>query len=258
MQITTEQIKELRDATGVSVMQCKKALEEAGGNMEKALMVLKKKSTEIASKKSDREAKDGLVVIKTGKGKVVLTVLNCETDFVAKNSDFINLANQIADMALAEGADSAKAKAQDMISPVVQKIGENIQFNKILTLEGENIGSYVHNGKAGVAVSLVGGTPELAREVAMHIAAMKPEYGTKEEIPADMVSSVKELFIKEVDATGKPQEMKDKIMQGKIDAYFKERTLLEQPFIKNPDTTVGKLLEQNKATLKGFIHSTLA
>lgn len=256
--ITTEQIKELRDATGVSVMQCKKALEEAGGDLQKAMMVLKKKSTEIASKKSEREAKDGLVVIKTATGKAVLTVLNCETDFVAKNADFIKLADEIADLAIKEGAETAKTKAPDMISPIVQKIGENIQFNKILTLEGANIDSYVHNGKAGVAVALDGGTPELAREIAMHIAAMKPEFARKEDIATDVVSAVKELFIKEVEATGKPQEMKDKIMQGKIDAYFKERTLLEQSFIKNPDITVGRLISDNKATLKNFIYSTLA
>lgn len=256
--ITTEQIKELRDATGVSVMQCKKALEEAGGDLQKAMMVLKKKSTEIASKKSDREAKDGLVVIKAIAGKAVLTVLNCETDFVAKNADFIKLADEISDLAMNEGAETAKTKAPDMISPVIQKIGENIQFNKILTIEGTNIGSYVHNGKAGVAVALEGGTPELAREVAMHVAAMKPEYARKEDIAADMVAAVKEIFIKEVEATGKPQEMKDKIMQGKIDAYFKERTLLEQSFIKNPDITIGRLLSDNKATLKNFIYSTLA
>ena len=258
MPITTEQIKELRDQTGVSVMQCKKALEEAGGNMEKALLVLKKKSAEIASKKSEREAKDGLVVIKTDGGKAVLSVLNCETDFVSRNNDFITLANQIADLALNDGAESAKTKARDMISPVVQKIGENIQFNKILTLEGENIGSYVHNGKAGVAVALAGGTPELAREIAMHIAAMKPEFAKKEDIAADVVNAVKELFVKEVDASNKPQDIKDKMMQGKIDAYFKERTLSEQPFIKNPDITVGGLLAQNKASMKNFIYSTLA
>src|SRR3972149_9856062 len=117
MPITTEQIKELRDQTGVSVMQCKKALEEAGGNMEKALLVLKKKSTEIASKKSEREAKDGLVVIKTAPGKAVLAVLNCETDFVARNADFIALANVIAETALKEGVDQVKAKAADMINP---------------------------------------------------------------------------------------------------------------------------------------------
>ena len=255
--ITIEQIKELRDATGVSVMQCKKALEETNGEMEKAVLVLKKKSSEIASKKSEREAKDGLVVIKLTGRKAVLVVLNCETDFVSKNNDFVTLANQIADIALRDGTDKAKAEAAEIISPVVQKIGENIQLNKILSIEGDVLGSYVHNGKAGVVTALTGGTPELARDVAMHIAAMKPEYAKKEDIDSKIIETVKEIFKKELEATGKPQEMQDKIMQGKIDAYFKERTLLEQPFIKNPELTVDKLLTQNKANLKSFIYSTL-
>ena len=258
MQITTEQIKELRDATGVSVMQCKKALEEAQGNMDKAMLVLKKKSADIATKKSDRSAKDGLVIIKTKGNKAVLAVLNCETDFVSKNADFVQLSNQIADLALDLGAEAAKAKAPEMISPVVQKIGENIQLNKILSIEGAVLGSYTHNGKAGVVVSLAGGSTELAKDIAMHIAAMKPEYAKKEDIDKAMVESVKDLFKKEVDESNKPEDIKQKMMQGKIDAYFKERTLLEQPFIKNPDQTVGKLLETNKATLNSYIYSTLA
>jgi elongation factor Ts len=258
MQITTEQIKQLRDETGVSVMQCKKALEEAGGDLAKAIMVLKKKSAEIASKKSEREAKDGLVVIKTSGNKAVLTVLNCETDFVSKNSDFIALASQIADLALSSGALAAKAKAPEMISPVVQKIGENIQLNKILSLEGGNIGFYIHNGKAGVAVSLEGGDAALAKDIAMHIAASKPEYVKREDIDQATMDSVKSLFTKEVDESGKPEDIKAKMMQGKIDGYFKERTLLDQAFIKNPDITVGALLAQNKAAIKNYIYSTLA
>src|SRR3990172_9592160 len=140
--ITIEQIKELRDATGVSVIQCKKALEETSGDMEKAVLVLKKKSSEIASKKSEREAKDGLVVIKLTGRKAVLVVLNCETDFVSKNNDFVTLANQIADIALRDGEDKAKGQAAEMISPIVQKIGENIQLNKILSIEGDIFCSY--------------------------------------------------------------------------------------------------------------------
>jgi elongation factor Ts len=226
--------------------------------MEKAQLVLKKKSSEIATKKSERSAKDGLVSIKLAGKKAILVVLNCETDFVSKNADFINLTNQIAEAALKDGADKAKVQAADLISPVIQKIGENIQLNKILSIEGDVLGMYTHNGKAGVVTALDGGTPELAKDISMHIAAMKPEYAKKEDIDTKMVEAVKEIFKKEVEATGKPQKMQDKILQGKIDAYFKERTLLEQAFIKNPDLTVGKLLAQNKASLKSFIYSTLA
>lgn len=252
MNITTEQVKELRDATGVSVMQCKKALEEAEGSMEKALMILKKKSGEVAAKKSDREAKDGIIVVKKDGEKAIVVTLNCETDFVSKNADFLSLADAIAAKAIAEGADAAKGAAADMISPVVQKIGENIQLGEIAIVEGANLGVYVHNGKSGVVASLEGGDETLAKDIAMHIAAMRPAFTTKADIPADAITTATELFGKEVEASDKPAEIKAKMLQGKIDAYFKEQTLMEQSFIKNPDMTISKLLETNSAKLASY------
>ncbi len=251
--ITTEQIKELRDKTGISVMQCKKALEEAEGDMDKALLILKKKSSEIAGKKAGRETYDGLVVVKTSGKKATAVILNCETDFVAKNQDFISLAEAIADQAVAEGADKAKAAAPDLINPIIQKIGENIQLNKIIEVEGENLGTYVHSGKSGVITSLSGGTPELAKDISMHIAAMKPEFISRDNVDNDMVEAVKDIFKKEVEESNKPAEIKEKMLQGKINDYFKEKTLLEQSFIKNPDTTIKNLLEQNKASIVSFV-----
>ncbi len=243
MAITTEQIKELRDNTGVAVMQCKKALEEAEGNMEKALMILKKKSGDIAAKKAEREAKDGIIVIQKNGKKAVVAIVNCETDFVAKNSDFVALANTITAKALADGIDATVAGVADMINPVVQKIGENIQLGKIEMIEGENIGTYVHNGKAGVAVALSGGGEELARDIAMHIAAMKPEYISRDQVSTEKVAMAEELYGKEVNASDKPEEIKKKMLQGKIDTYFKEVTLLDQAFIKNPEMTIATLLK---------------
>jgi elongation factor Ts len=175
MAITTDQVKALRDQTGVSVMQCRKALEEAGGDMEKALMILKKKSSEIAAKKSDRDAADGRIAVAKNDSKAVLVELNCETDFVAQNSDFVTLAEALAQKALAEGKEAAEAAAPDMINPVIQKIGENIKLGRILEVSGGTIGSYVHNGKTAVVVSLTGGNAETAKDVAMHVAAMHPE-----------------------------------------------------------------------------------
>ncbi len=257
MQITTEQIKELRDQTGVSVMQCKKALEEAMGDKEKALLILKKKSADIASKKSDRVANDGLVLVRTSPEKAIMLVLNCETDFVSRNEDFIKLAGEIADMAINQGVENAKGKAKEMIDPVVQKIGENIQLGDILSIEGDNLGAYVHNNKSGVIASLQGGTPELAKDLAMHISAMKPEFAKPEDIDPKTVEAMKELFMKEVAESDKPEEIKQKMLQGKIDAYFKERTLTEQSFIKNPDMTVKELLKQSNASVLGFIKSSI-
>lgn len=250
MNITTEQVKELRDATGISVMQCKKALEEAGGDMDKALMILKKKSSDVAAKKSDRVAKDGLIVLKKDGNKAVIVVLNCETDFVSKNEDFINLANAIADKAMAEGAEAAKNAAADMISPVVQKIGENIQLAEVSEVSGTNLGAYVHSGKKGVVVALSGGDEALAKDVAMHVAAMNPKYATMEDVPEEDKKMAVEIFSKEVAESDKPEEIKQKILKGKIDSYFKEQTLLEQPFIKNPDMTIGNLLKSGGAEIK--------
>ena len=254
MQITTEQIKELRDQTGISVMQCKKALEEAGGDMEKALMVLKKKSSDISAKKADREAADGIVVVKKENGKGVILILNCETDFVAKNSDFVALAEALANKALVEGIPAVQAAAKDMIDPVVQKIGENLRLGEITELTGAVLGSYVHDGKPGVLVSLSGGDETLGKDIAMHIAAMKPEYLKKEDIPEEKRKLATEMFETEVNASDKPAEIKVKMLAGKIDTFFKEQTLLEQPFIKNPDTTISGLLKNaGNVTLNGFI-----
>ncbi len=256
--ITTEQIKELRDQTGVSVMQCKKALEEAGGDMEKALMVLKKKSSDIAAKKSDREAAEGVVVIKKSAGKGIILTLNCETDFVAKNSDFVDLANVLADKALADGIDAMKTASVDMINPVVQKIGENIRLGDVAELSGAVMGSYVHDGKSGVLVSLSGGDETLGKDIAMHIAAMKPEYLKKEDIPEEKRKLATEMFETEVNASDKPAEIKAKMLQGKIDTFFKEQTLLEQPFVKNPDTTINGLLQKaGNVTISNFIRYTI-
>jgi elongation factor Ts len=256
-QITTEMLKELRDATGISVMQCKKALEEAEGSMEKALMILKKKSSDIAAKKADRTAADGLIVIKKGDGKAVMTILNCETDFVAKNDDFIALANTLADKAFAEGEESTRNASKELIDPVIQKIGENIVLGEIKTFTGPVIGTYVHNGKSGVVTVLEGGTEEIARDIAMHIAAMKPEYMSRDEVPAEKIAMAKELFEKEIAGSDKPEDIKAKMLQGKIDTYFKELSLLDQPFVKNPELTISALLAKNGAHLTSFVRQAI-
>lgn len=252
-QITTEQIKELRDATGISVMQCKRALEEASGDMKKALAILKKTSSDIALKKVNREVKDGRVSIKTEEGKAVLVSLHCETDFVAKNEDFIKLLDKLTDEALKDGVEKMKINAKEMINPVIQKTGENIQLGDIYEVEGNVLGNYVHNNKIGVIVSLEGGNIEFAKDIAMHITAMKPEYITPEEINEDTIKTMREIFEKEIAGVNKPEEIKKKMLDGKMATYFKERTLLDQTFIKateNGDETVGKLLERNKAKIK--------
>ncbi len=258
MAITTEQVKELRDKTGVSVMQCKKALEEAGGDMEKALLILKKKSTEIAAKKSDREATAGVIVKAEKNGFALLLTLRCETDFVAKNADFVAIATTLANEAIEKGKAAAEAMAPELISTGIQKLGENLQLGEIVVMEAPVVGVYVHDGRVGTMVGLSGGNQEVAKDIAMHVAAMNPEYKTRADVPEDAKTNVKALFAEEVAKSGKPADIQEKMLAGKLDTFFKERTLLDQPFIKNPDQTIEKLLAANGATLVGFVRVATA
>jgi len=251
--ITTEQVKQLRDETGVSVMQCRKALVEAQGDMEKALLILKKNSVDIASKKADREAKEGLIAIKSNGTKASVVILNCETDFVAKNDDFIKLANELAEVALLKGTAEAEKEADEKIKFLIQKIGENMKLAKVEIIEGKNLGVYIHNDKKAVIAKLSGGKPEVAKDVAMHIAAMKPEFIKKEDIAKKDHTAIASLFAEEVAKLDKPEETKKKILDGKIDTYFKERTLLEQPFIKNGDITIGNMVKNEGVEIEGFL-----
>jgi len=248
--ITTELVKELRDATGISIMQCKRALEESGGDMNKALAILKKTSSDIALKKTSREVKAGAVTIKSNNNKSVMVALHSETDFVAKNEDFTTLLSQLADMALKDGIEKTKENSKELINGIIQKTGENIQLGEIYEVSGNILGNYVHNNKIAIIVSLEGGNSELARDVAMHIAAMKPEYISASEINEEAKNLMMEVFQKEVDNVDKPAEIKKKMLEGKIATYFKEKTLVDQLFIKDGNITVGKLLENAKAKIK--------
>ena len=250
IKITTELVKELRDATGISVMQCKRALEEADGDMNKALAILKKTSSDIALKKADRTAKDGAVTVKAEGNKSVLVALHCETDFVSKNEDFVSLLNNLVNIAFTDGIEKMKEASKDMIDPIIQKTGENIQLGDAYEISGDVLGVYIHNNKKAVIVSLEGGNVELAKDIAMHITAMKPEYIKEEDISEEAKNTMLEIFQKEVASIDKPEEIKKKMLDGKISTYFKEKTLINQPFIKNPDETIGKILEKAKAKIK--------
>src|SRR3989344_1744854 len=196
--ITTEQVKELREATGISIMQCRRALLEAEGDMKKALAILKKTSGDIAMKKGGREVKDGAVMIKSEGGKTVMVSLHCETDFVSRNEDFVNLLEKLSQIALKDGLEKMREAAKEEIPPVIQKTGENIQLGESYEIKGETLGSYVHNNKMAVIVSLENGDSALARDVAMHVAAMKPEYVREEDIDQEARKMMEEVFEKEV------------------------------------------------------------
>jgi elongation factor Ts len=255
--ITTDQVKDLRERTGISVMQCRKALEEAGGDMEKAIMILKKQSGIAAAKKGDREASAGLIVAKKEGGKAIALTLNCETDFVAKNDDFIALSKAMLEKAWTDGKDALVAAAPEMISPIIQKIGENIKLGTVTEVNSaNNVGVYVHDGKLGTIVEIKGGDEALAKDIAMHIAAMKPEFKTREEVPAETVAQFKEIAAKEVD-TSKPADIQEKILAGKIDAYFKERTLMDQEFFKDTSVKISDVLKKSSAELVTYTQLSL-
>ena len=258
--ITTEQVKELRDKTGISVMQCRKALEEANGDMEKAIVILQKKGGEAAQKKSDRSAADGIVVMRTDGKRALTLVLNCETDFVAHNEDFVNLANKLADMAWEEGVEKMQADSTTLISDLVLKIGENIHLGGVEELDGDVVNGYTHfDHKSAAVVTLTGGTPEVAKDIAMHVAAMKPSFLSKDEISEENRATVKDVMEAEVAAQseGKPQEIKDKMLEGKINGFFAEQTLLNQSFFKAPEKTIEQYAKDNGATVQKFVLYTV-
>ncbi|MCC7436518.1 translation elongation factor Ts [Candidatus Nomurabacteria bacterium] len=253
MEITTAQVKELRDKTSVSVMQCRKALEEAGGDMEKALIILRKKGSEMAEKKSDRTAADGRIFIKQEGGKAVVITLYCETDFVAQNEGFISCGEAILNTAWNEGVDKAKEASAALINEAILKTGENIQLGAIDTVEGEVLGNYTHfNGKTAALVVMKGANEEVAKDIAMHVSAMRPTYLKSEDIKESDREAVIEVLKKEVDESGKPEEIKAKMMEGKISGYFKEQTLLDQPFFKKPEETIGSLASKNGGEIISF------
>lgn len=258
MTITTEQVKELRDKTSVSVMQCRKALEEAEGDMEKALIILRKKGSEMAEKKSDRTASDGRIFIKSEAGRAVVVTLHCETDFVAQNQGFVDCAQGILAAAWDGGIEKGREAAPALINDAVLKTGENIQLGSIDDYSGDVIGTYTHfNGKTAALVIMKGGTTEAAKDIAMHITAMKPTYLKSDDIKESDREAVIDVLKKEVDESGKPEDIKAKMMEGKISGYFKEQTLLDQPFFKAPEMTIGAFAQKHGGEVVSFRLYTL-
>lgn len=235
-------------------MQCRKALEETDGDMDKSLIILRKKGAEIAQKKSDRSAVDGTITVKTDGKRALTLILNCETDFVAKNADFVALAQKLADIAWESGVEKARQEAPALINDVVLKIGENIQLGPIDEIAGNTIGVYTHHtAKMAAVVSLTGGTVDTAKDIAMHVAAMRPSFLSSDEITDEIKASVMEILEKEVAESDKPEDIKQKMLAGKLDAYFKEQTLLDQPFFKLPEKTIRAYAAEAGATIDKFV-----
>ena len=248
-EINASAVASLRSRTGVSILECKKALEEAGGDEEKAIEILRSRGEAAAVKKADRDQGEGSVFIGTAGSSAAAVVVHCETDFVARGDDFKALGQEMADLAASEGEDAVKASAETRMPEAVQKLGENISLGTVNRIEAGTVGSYVHtNGKIGVIIGLDGGTEEIAKDVSMHAAAMSPEYVSPEEVPAEAVEKEKEIWAEQLKGEGKPEEIIEKIMVGKEKKFREENALLKQDFVKNPEQTIEAYLDGASVT----------
>ncbi len=253
MSVSIEQIKQLRDATGVSMMACKKALEEANGDFEAAIDVLRKKGEAKAVDRASRETGQGAVFIEVDSDKAAMLLLTCETDFVALGDDFAALGTLLLNKVLSGEVTSPEDEVSEMKDAGL-KLGENIQMASLSLVNGGVSGGYVHsNKKIGVLVNLEGGSEDLAKDVAMHIAATAPKFTSPDEVSQELVDREKSVWIDQLKAEGKPEEIMEKIMLGKEKKFREENALLKQAFVKNPEVTVEQLLADAGATVKDFM-----
>lgn len=258
--ISATMVKELRDRTGLGMMECKKALTEAGGDIELAIENLRKVSGLKAAKKADRTAADGVVAVKVADDNSygVILEVNSETDFVARDAGFIEFVNKVLNQAFAtKQTDVAALMAGDLEAAreaLVQKIGENIGVRRVEVVEGGVIDGYLHlNNRIAVLVQLEGGTAELAKDVAMHVAAVNPQVISADQMPAEIVEKEKDIIRAQPDMAGKPAEIVEKMMVGRINKFLKESSLNDQPFVKNPELTVAQLAKNAGATIARFV-----
>ncbi len=268
MAISAQAVKELRERTGAGMMDCKKALEETNGDMEKAIDLLRERGIAKAAKKAGRIAAEGLTAVAISGNVGAVVEVNCETDFVAKNPEFQTLVKDIAEHVVSQRpADVEAALAQpfkgqgeplsQVISEKIATIGENLSFRRFAVIEKSDagvFGGYLHmGGKIGVLVALEGTQNEtLAKDIAMHAAAANPRFANREEVSQDEIEREREVLKNQALAEGKPANIVEKMVEGRLSKYFEEYVLVEQPFVKDPDKKVSALLKEAGATLKAF------
>lgn len=267
MAITASMVKELRERTGAGMMDCKKVLTETDGDIEAAIELMRKSGAAKADKKAGRVAADGRVVITVsddGKEASIVEV-NCETDFVAKDENFINFANAVGARILADKPADVDALSalpldsgetvEEVRAGLVAKIGENMKVRRfeIISSEAGQVYSYSHGVRIGVAVALNGGDEALGKDIAMHIAASRPMCVSENDVPAETLAKEKEILIAQAEGSGKPMEIIEKMVEGRLRKYLAEITLVGQPFVKDPDQTVGKLLKDAGAEVSSFV-----
>lgn len=270
-EITAGMVKELREKTFAGMMDCKKALTETNGDIDAACDWLREKGILKAAKKSDRVAANGLVAVAAKDGAAIVVEVNSETDFVAANDKFQKLVNDTANAALETGADldATTAKMNDKITNLIATIGENMNIRRVAGVQADVVSTYVHNavapnsnmGKIGVLVGLNGADlaalAEIGKKIAMHIAASKPDFAHISDVPADAIEKEKKFFIESGATAGKPEQIVEKMIEGRIQKYYGESVLEEQPFFMDPDKRVKQVLAENGATLTGFAYFLL-
>ncbi len=265
MAITASMVKELRERTGAGMMECKKALVTTDGNLEAAIEHLRKTGLAKADKKASRVAAEGIIShAQSADGKTsVLVEINSETDFVAKDASFLEFVAKAAEGALASGAtdaDSALASPIDgtdvntLRQALIAKIGENIQIRRVerVSMDAGVVGSYIHGGRIGVMVELEGGDQELAKDIAMHVAAINPKFVDDTQVPAEELEKEKAILVAQAKDSGKPDNIIEKMVEGRLRKFLAEITLVGQPFVKDSDVTVAQLLKTNNAKVLAF------
>ena len=260
MEIKASQVKELRDMTGVAMMECKKALVECSGDIEKALDLLRSNSALKAEKKAARVAADGVLRVHVGDDYSTLIEINSETDFAAKDENFIKFADDvqkfISENKLTDIADIHSSEVEDKRKALVQTIGENIQLRRLETIEYSsemNTSSYVHSdSKLGSIVVISGGDETLAKDIAMHVAAFNPLCLSESDIDSQILEREKAIYMVQAEESGKPKEIMEKMIEGKLKRFLSEVSLLSQNFVKDPEVTIQNLLDSNNAKIESY------
>ena len=257
--ISASLVKDLRERTSLGMMECKKALVEADGDIELAIENLRKSSGMKAAKKAGRTAADGVVAVRANGNSAVLVEVNSETDFVARDDNFLAFVEKVSSQALASGATEVARLMEGALESdreaLVQKIGENISVRRLARFdEVETLGHYVHgNNRIAVLVSMTGGNEELARDVAMHIAAVNPQVTKPEDMNPEAIAREREIYTAQAAESGKPAEIVAKMVEGRVRKFLAENSLVEQPFVKDPDVTVGALVQKAGAVVNAFV-----
>lgn len=267
MSVSAAQVKELRERTGAGMMECKKALLATSGNLEGAIEELRKRGRASADKKAGRTAAEGVIVIRSSDTHALILEVNSETDFVARDEHFLTLAGSVADTALVHPEVASVADLDNLMltndsgqtaeaarQALIARVGENITLRRLARLDApaSRTGTYLHGTRIGVLLEMDGEYPDLARDIAMHIAASRPLVTAPDEVPAAVIEKEREIFMAQAASSGKPQAIMEKMVEGRLRRFLEEVSLLGQPWVRDPDVTVGALLDRHHAKVLRF------